>query len=51
MLVTQGDGDALVKPASTAHYVHQMCTSGEHVEFRTYEHIDHGLIAERTVRC
>jgi pimeloyl-ACP methyl ester carboxylesterase len=49
MLVTQGDTDALVKPATTAQYVATLCTNGEHVEFRTYADIDHGLIAERTV--
>jgi predicted esterase len=49
MLVTQGDSDELVKPASTQQYVNQLCASGEHVEFRTYEHMDHGPIAERTV--
>jgi pimeloyl-ACP methyl ester carboxylesterase len=49
MLVTQGDSDQLVKPASAQQYVNQLCADGEHVELRTYEHIDHGPIVERTV--
>lgn len=49
ILVTQGDADALVLPAATAAFVSRLCASGEHVTFRTYEGIDHGLIGERTV--
>jgi len=45
VLVAQGEADQLVDPSSTAAYVEHLCTTGEQVDFRRYEHIDHGLIA------
>ncbi len=49
ILVTQGDADELVLPAATADLVGRLCAAGEHVSYRTYGGIDHGLIGERTV--
>jgi len=49
LLVTQGNSDELVKPSSTTQYVQGLCAANEHVEYRTYDHITHGLIAERTI--
>ena len=49
ILVSQGDADELVRPTATADFVGGLCKAGEHVTFRTYPHIDHGLIGERTV--
>ena len=49
ILVTQGDADKLVLPATTADFVTRLCRSGEHVTYHTYPHIDHGLVGERSV--
>jgi pimeloyl-ACP methyl ester carboxylesterase len=49
ILVAQGDADELVLPSATADLVRRLCAAGEHVTYRTYEGIDHGLIGERTV--
>ena len=48
ILVSQGDADQLVLPSATADLVGRLCAAGEHVTYRTYEGIDHGLIGERT---
>jgi pimeloyl-ACP methyl ester carboxylesterase len=45
MFVAQGLADTLVKPATTEQYAAHLCTTGEQVHFRTYEHTSHGLIA------
>lgn len=49
ILVTQGDADELVRPAATTDFVDRLCAAGEHVTFRIYAGIDHGLVGERTV--
>jgi pimeloyl-ACP methyl ester carboxylesterase len=49
ILVTQGDRDELVLPATTEQFVGALCARNEHVEYHTYEGIDHGLVGERTV--
>ena len=49
VLIAQGDADEPVLPPATKGFVDQLCTSGEHVTFRTYPGIDHGLIGYRTV--
>ena len=49
LLVTQGEADRLVLPATTAEFVTRLCRAGEHVTFHRYAHIDHGLVGERTV--
>ncbi len=49
ILVTQGDADHLVLPDTTVDFVAQLCRTGEHVTFRRYPHVDHGLLGERTV--
>jgi pimeloyl-ACP methyl ester carboxylesterase len=49
MLVAQGESDDLVKPATTDQYVQRICQAGEHVEYRTYQDINHGEVAERAV--
>ena len=49
ILVTQGDADKLVLPATTRSFVARLCRAGEHVTYHTYQHIDHGLVGERTV--
>jgi hypothetical protein len=49
VLIAQGDADALVLPTATKAVVAQLCAGGEHVTFRTYPDIDHGLIGYRTV--
>jgi len=49
VLIAQGDADKLVLPPATAAFVDQLCGSSEHVTFRTYPGIDHGLVGERTV--
>ena len=49
ILVTQGDADKLVLPATTANFVARLCRAGEHVTYHTYPHIDHGLVGERSV--
>ena len=49
ILVGQGLADALVVPRTTTAYVDRVCAAGELVDYRTYEGIDHGLIAERLV--
>jgi alpha-beta hydrolase superfamily lysophospholipase len=49
ILVTQGESDHLVLPATTGDFVARLCRAGEHVTFRRYPHIDHGLVGERTV--
>jgi pimeloyl-ACP methyl ester carboxylesterase len=49
ILVSQGEADRLVLPASTADFVTRLCRAGEHVTFHRYPHIDHGLVGERTV--
>ncbi|MGZ6976378.1 MAG: alpha/beta hydrolase family protein [Acidimicrobiia bacterium] len=49
VLITQGEADHLVIPATTADFVARLCRAGEHVTFRRYPHIDHGLVGERTV--
>lgn len=45
ILVAQGDADVLVHPATTQQFVDHLCSTGEQVNFRTFEHIGHGLIA------
>lgn len=49
MLVAQGADDTLVKPATTAQYVAHLCSTGEHVDAKVYERIDHGTVAERAI--
>ena len=49
MLVAQGDADTLVKPTTTAQYVQHLCSTGEHVDSRTYPGISHALIALRAM--
>jgi alpha-beta hydrolase superfamily lysophospholipase len=49
VLIAQGDADELVLPPATAGFVAKLCGSGEHVTYRTYPGIVHGLIGERTV--
>jgi alpha-beta hydrolase superfamily lysophospholipase len=49
VLITQGDADQLVIPDTTEEFVRRLCGEGEHVTYRTYEGIDHGLVGERTV--
>ncbi len=49
ILVTQGDADHLVLPATTVDFVARLFRAGEHVTFRRYPHVDHGLLGERTV--
>ncbi len=49
VLVTQGLADQLVVPSTTDEFVSRICAAGEHVEYRTYERIDHGLVAERAL--
>ena len=49
VLVAQGLADRLVVPRTTDAFVERLCASGEHVEYRTYERIDHGLVAERAL--
>lgn len=49
MFVAQGLSDQLVKPATTEAYAAKLCAAGEHLDFRTYEDIGHGLVAERAV--
>lgn len=49
VLVAQGLSDQLVHPEVTERYVQHLCATGEQVHFRTYEHIDHALIALRAV--
>jgi alpha-beta hydrolase superfamily lysophospholipase len=49
VLITQGEADHLVIPATTVDFVARLCRAGEHVTFRRYPHIDHGLVGERTV--
>ena len=49
ILVTQGDADKLVLPPTTADFVARLCRAGEHVTYHTYQHIDHGLVGERSV--
>ena len=49
VLVAQGLADRLVVPRTTDAFVDRLCASGEHVEYRTYERIDHGLVAERAL--
>ena len=49
MFVAQGLSDELVKPATTEAYAAQLCAAGEHLDFRTYEDIGHGTVAERAV--
>lgn len=49
VLVTQGTADTLVLPSATEAFVSRLCSTGEHVTFRTYDGIDHGLIGMRTI--
>ncbi len=45
ILVAQGDADQLVHPPTTEQFVDHLCSTGETVNFRTFEHIGHALIA------
>ena len=49
ILVAQGLADRLVVPSTTDEFVERLCAAGEHVDHRSYERIDHGLIAERAL--
>ena len=49
VLVAQGLADRLVVPRTTDAFVERLCAAGERVEYRTYERIDHGLVAERAL--
>ena len=49
VLVAQGLADQLVVPHTTDEFVERICDAGEHVEYRTYERIDHGLVAVRAL--
>ncbi len=49
ILVTQGDADELVRPATTTDLVSRLCATGGHVTYRTFPHVDHGLAGERSV--
>ncbi len=49
VLITQGTADELVLPATTSDFVTRLCAHRDHVTYRMYSHIDHGLAGERTV--
>ncbi len=49
ILVAQGLADQLVVPRTTDEYVARLCSSGEHVQYRTYERIGHGMVGFRAV--
>jgi pimeloyl-ACP methyl ester carboxylesterase len=49
VLVTQGLADELVLPSATTALVTSLCRAGEHVTYREYPGIDHGLAGYRTV--
>ncbi len=46
IFVAQGLADTLVIPSATVDYVTELCAAGEHVDFRTFEGVDHGFIAD-----
>ena len=46
IFVAQGLADALVIPTATINFVASLCAAGEHVAFRTFEGVDHALIAD-----
>ena len=45
IFVGQGLADTLVIPQATIDFVGSLCDAGEHVDFHTFEGIDHGLVA------
>ena len=49
ILITQGEKDELVLPASTADFVDQLCAAEERVIFRTFPDVTHGLAGERSI--
>ena len=49
VLVTQGDQDQLVKPATTAAAVQRLCAAGDTVQYRTYQKVTHSTVAYRTL--
>ena len=46
IFVAQGLSDALVIPTATIDFVTMLCAAGEHVDFRTFDGVDHALIAD-----
>jgi uncharacterized membrane protein HdeD (DUF308 family)/pimeloyl-ACP methyl ester carboxylesterase len=46
LLLAQGAADSLVKPEVQAQYVADMCASGQQVDYRTYEGLDHVPLVE-----
>jgi pimeloyl-ACP methyl ester carboxylesterase len=46
VFVAQGLADVLVVPEATIGYVNALCAAGEHVSFHTFDHVDHGFIAD-----
>lgn len=49
VLIAQGLADQLVVPRTTDEFVERLCEQREHVQYRTYERIDHGLVGFRAV--
>lgn len=49
VFVAQGDKDTLVRPATTAGYVEQLCRSGQAVQFRRDPTASHLTVAERAL--
>lgn len=48
VFVGQGRADKLVVPSTTDEYVARLCASGEHVDYRKFDRIGHGLAAIRS---
>jgi pimeloyl-ACP methyl ester carboxylesterase len=46
IFVAQGLADSLVIPDATVGFVTSLCAAGEHVDFHTFEGVDHGFIAD-----
>ena len=41
LLITQGEADALIRPAITRGFVERLCRRGELIRYRTYPGVDH----------
>jgi pimeloyl-ACP methyl ester carboxylesterase len=46
IFIAQGLADALVIPQATIDFVQRLCDAGEQVDFRTFDGVDHGFIAD-----
>ncbi len=46
IFVAQGMADSLVIPDATIGFVQALCDAGEHVDFRTFDGVNHGFIAD-----